>query len=160
MADDDVELTPPGTYKLKHLWQRLIDLSRASASVDSANDDDLNPDECIDLLQLGSRIQIFQSVRSKILSCSKKWTKEFVKQGGLGYLLDALEDLTDKRIYDISETYEIVKCVSCIKAVINSKAGLEAMVERKECTRKLAKGWYYFKKFSYIVNRIWIINTI
>ena len=147
MSDEQDE-SPPRTYKFKHVWQRLINLAKKScrSSIDLSqdnNDDDLDPDECIDLLQLGSRMQIFFAVRAKILDCSKKWMKEFVRQGGLGYLFDALEDLTDKRrSYGISEACEILECVSCIKAVMNSKAGLEAMVERKECSRKLANGWY------------------
>ncbi|XP_028397641.1 inverted formin-2-like isoform X1 [Dendronephthya gigantea] len=126
------------TYKFKYLWLRLIKLARSSIH-ESLKDDDLDPDECIDLLQIGTRIEIFLAVKHKILDCSKKWMKEFIRQGGLGYLLDALEDLTSKHSYDIRETYEILECVSCIKAVMNSKNGLEAMVERKECAQKLAK---------------------
>ena len=139
MVVTDESECKPRTYKLKHIWQRLIKLSR-SASIEQFTDDGLDPDECIDLLQLGSRIDIFLAVRPKILDCSKKWMKEFVKQGGLGYLLDALEDLTDQHYYDIGETCEILQCISCIKAVMNSKAGLESMIERKESVQKLAKG--------------------
>ena len=127
------------TYKFKYLWLRLIQLARSNIH-EALKDDDLDPDECIDLLQLGSRIEIFLAVRHRILDCTKKWMKEFVRQGGLGYLLDALEDLTSKQTYDLSEACEILECVSCIKAVMNSKNGLEAMVERKECAQKLAKG--------------------
>ena len=129
----------PRNYKFKYLWLRLIQLAKSNVN-DSLNDDDLDPDECIDLLQIGTRIEIFLAVRHKILDCTRKWMKEFVRQGGLSYLLDALEDLTSKRTFDISETLEILECVSCIKAVMNSKNGLEAMVERKECAQKLAKG--------------------
>ena len=128
------------TYKFKYLWLRLIKLARSSIH-DSLKDDDLDPDECIDLLQIGTRIEIFLAVRHRILHCTRKWMKEFVRQGGLGYLLDALEDLTSKHgSYDLSETCEILECVTCIKAVMNSKSGLEAMIERKECAQKLAKG--------------------
>ena len=129
------------TYKFKYLWLRLIELAKSSIH-ESLKDEDLDPDECIDLLQIGTRIEIFLAVKHKILDCTRKWMKEFVRQGGLGYLLDALEDLTSKHTYDISETCEILECISCIKAVMNSKNGLEAMVERKECTQKLAKGLY------------------
>lgn len=129
------------TYKFKYLWLKLIELAKSNI-YDSLKDDELEPDECIDLLQIGTRIEIFLAVKHKILDCTRKWMKEFVRQGGLGYLLDALEDLTSKRTYDISDTYEILECVACIKAVMNSKNGLEAMVERKECAQKLARGLY------------------
>lgn len=129
------------SYKYKHKWLKLIQVYRSNIDKLEDKHDDLNPDECIDLLQFGSRIEIFSAVRHKIAACSRKWMKEFIRQGGLGYLLDALEDLTDKRrSYDLSETCEILQCASCVKTVVNSKHGLEALVERKESVQKLAKG--------------------
>ncbi|XP_046853440.1 inverted formin-2-like isoform X1 [Xenia sp. Carnegie-2017] len=128
------------SYKYKHKWLKLIQVYQSIIDKLEDKHDDLYPDECIDLLQFGSRIEIFSAVRHKIAACSRKWMKEFIRQGGLGYLLDALEDLTDKRrSYNLSETCEILQCASCVKTVVNSKHGLEALVERKESVQKLAR---------------------
>ena len=47
-----------------------------------------------------------------------------------------------------------LECVNCIKAVMNSKRGLDSMIRNKTLVRNLAKGWrlisivYFFTEIS------------
>ncbi|KAG8228567.1 hypothetical protein J437_LFUL008646, partial [Ladona fulva] len=117
-----------------------------------------------------------------------EWLEEFLERGGLGALLESLEELSSKRKpQDISQDQEDsvdiaddgkrgkmdrgvrrrrrgprkrkvdeqatgavgfgmadalsqVKCVSCLRQIVNSRAGLQCIVEHPEHTRQLAVG--------------------
>ena len=54
--------------------------------------------------------------------------------------MDSVDTLSAKRVTNLSDAMLLLECVSCVKNVLNSKQGLEYLVEQKDYTRKLARG--------------------
>lgn len=87
-------------------------------------------------------IQNYAGIRSKLKSSSNEWLGEFLHQGGLDVLLFTLERLstcTSKRTRFLDTLLQL-ECVSCIKEIMNSKFGLQYMIECRETVRRLSQG--------------------
>ena len=51
---------------------------------------------------------------------------------GLSALLDAIEAIGSRRVSALSDAMLLLECVSCIKTVLNSKVGIEYIIEHPE----------------------------
>jgi len=71
---------------------------------------------------------------------SREWLLEFLERDGLGVLLESLNWLGDQKVQSVADTVMQMQCMSCLKAVINFRPGLQYIVQRNEYTRKLAAG--------------------
>ncbi len=62
--------------------------------------------------------------------------------------MDAVDSMSQRRVTALSDAMLLLECVSCVKHVLNSKIGLEYLIEQKEYTRKLARGESSFSSMS------------
>ena len=96
------------------------------------------PELCIQLLRIPS-INNYTGLKKRIQSGSQEWLEGFLELDGLGVLLDVVERLSGRGM-SFADAYLQVEIVGCIKAVMNSKAGMDFLIESNDFTRKLARG--------------------
>lgn len=101
---------------------------------------DISAELCVRLLSTSS-LQNFSGLKTKLQTSSGQWIAEFLIQGGMEVLFQALERLSRDRRMSFVEAFMQLECVNCIKAVMNSKQGLDSMSHNKTLVRSLAKGW-------------------
>lgn len=100
---------------------------------------DVSAELCVRLLS-SSCLQNFSGLKTKLQTSSAEWITEFLSQGGMEVLFEALERLSRGSKMAFLEALMQLECVNCIKAVMNSKQGLDSMIENKALVRNLAKG--------------------
>ena len=62
-------------------------------------------------------------------------------------LLSAIDAMGGRRVCQLADAMLLLECVSCIKALMNSKVGLEYMIQHKESIGKLVNGEYVCGKY-------------
>ena len=100
---------------------------------------DADPELCLRLITKPT-VQNYAGIKSRIQKSTSQWMEEFLKLGGLEALFLSLERLSDKTICSFVDAFIQLEAVQCIKAVMNSKAGLECMIESENFTRGLTTG--------------------
>ncbi|EDO35346.1 predicted protein [Nematostella vectensis] len=103
--------------------------------------DDATPDLCIRLLRFPS-VGNFSGLKTKLKKSSSEWMGEFLCLDGMSVLLSALERVGSRaaRSSHFCDAVLQLECVCCIKAVMNSRTGLEYMIENRAMTRRLGAG--------------------
>lgn len=96
------------------------------------------PELCIQLMRIPS-INNYSGLKKRIKASSTEWLEGFLELDGLGVLLDVVERLSDRGM-SFTDAYLQVEIVGCIKAVMNSKTGMDFLIESVDFTRKLARG--------------------
>ncbi|XP_068701516.1 inverted formin-2-like isoform X1 [Montipora foliosa] len=113
--------------------------SRGEDKVENSSiSSDVSAELCVRLLRT-SRLQNFSGLKTKLQTSSNQWISEFLIQGGLEVLFQSLERLTMSGKMAFLEAFMQLECVNCIKAVMNSKQGLDSLVQNKSLVRSLAK---------------------
>ncbi|XP_041357353.1 inverted formin-2-like isoform X2 [Gigantopelta aegis] len=120
-GDDDNQQKPK--LKLKHVLKRKI--SQTLLHVDF---DKCEPEIAVSILKI-STVQTFGALKKKIKKSSRDWIQGFLDANGLGVLLDCVDTLGSKRVTQLSDAMLLLECVSCVKVVMNSKLGLECLVQ-------------------------------
>lgn len=100
---------------------------------------DVSAELCVRLLS-SSCLRNFSGLKTKLQTSSAEWIAEFLTQGGMEVLFEALERLSRGGKVAFVEAFMQLECVNCIKAVMNSKQGLDSMVENKSLVRNLVEG--------------------
>ena len=100
---------------------------------------DANPDFCVKLIKCPS-VSNYSGLKTKLQNSPNEWMVEFLEMGGMDALLQAMEALSLGRLLFVDTVLQL-ECVRCIKEILNSRAGLEFMVERCQLTRRLGEGW-------------------
>ncbi len=103
------------------------------------NFDNCEPDICVGLLKMPS-MSTYSALNKKLKSCSENWMMRFLEEDGLEVLLDAVSALSSRRVSALSDAMTLLECIACIKTVMNSKMGLEFLVQNQTYTRRLVKG--------------------
>ena len=101
---------------------------------------DVSAELCVRLLS-SSCLRNFSGLKAKLQTSSEKWIAEFLNEGGMEVLFQALERLSrggGKMAF--VEAFMQLECVNCIKAVMNSKQGLDSMVQNSALVRNLVEG--------------------
>ena len=98
-----------------------------------------DPELCIHLITKPT-VQNYSGIKSRIQKSTAEWMAEFLKLGGLEALFLSLERLSDKSVCSFVDAFIQLEAVQCIKAVMNSKVGLEHMIESQNFTRELTTG--------------------
>lgn len=119
----------------KKRWSKIQQINIGSVIAVSKS-----PELCIQLLARTPSRKVFLELKSKVENCSKEWLNEFIEIGGLTCLFESLAVLCHRRNEIFFTFLERLECVRCIKAVLNSNAGLEAMSRSNLLVRKLANG--------------------
>ena len=99
-----------------------------------------DPVSYIQLIQSGPYVQSYTWLKRKLTHCDSSWMLRFLELDGLGILYAALRKLTERGHLSIAHAYAQVECVACFKAVMNSQAGLDYIIDDTEFIRKLATG--------------------
>lgn len=108
---------------------------------------DVSPELCIRLLNTPS-IQNYSGLRSKLKTSSREWVKDFVRLDGMAMLFLALKRLGERSTVSFTNALMQLECVNCIMVVMNSREGLESMVQNKKLTRLLVTGLLLLSQFS------------
>ena len=95
------------------------------------------PELCIRLLQLPT-LHNYTGLKKRIMNSDREWLQRFLELDGLDVLLESVVRLSSRGM-NLAYAYLQIEVVNCIKAVMNSKAGLEYICENEEYTRKLAE---------------------
>ncbi|XP_033631464.1 inverted formin-2-like isoform X2 [Asterias rubens] len=95
------------------------------------------PELCIRLLQLPT-LHNYTGLKKRIMNGDREWLQRFLELDGLDVLLESVVRLSSRGM-NLAYAYLQIEVVNCIKAVMNSKAGLEYICENEEYTRKLAE---------------------
>jgi 3-dehydroquinate dehydratase len=122
-------------------------VERALANLDF--DYDLNnatPEFCVQLLNFPN-LKMFSKLHSKIRSKNRdrEWILDFIQSNGLYSLVQCVEKLSTKKYSSaiIFNSLVLSKCICCIKEVLNSKYGMECIInmanEHQHCLNILAK---------------------
>jgi len=80
-------------------------------------------------------------LKNRIKTADQKWIEEFLEQGGLETILDALSALSGKGFCSFMDAVQQLECVRCIKAIMNHPFGIEYVIMMGEkSVNKLVKG--------------------
>ncbi|RZF34086.1 hypothetical protein LSTR_LSTR011656 [Laodelphax striatellus] len=94
------------------------------------------PELCIQLLKIPAA-QNYSAIRRILDKAPTKWVLEFLERDGFGTLLNSLLSIGNRGYYSLADTYSQLQCVLCLRAVMNSPAGLQYIVKRRHYIRKL-----------------------
>ncbi|XP_070554154.1 inverted formin-2-like isoform X4 [Ptychodera flava] len=130
------------------LWVKLARKASESTEKDNgsplfsahSNLENCDPELCIQLLRMPT-VHNYAGLKKRLSRSSKEWMKEFLELDGMEVLVDSLERLSDKGFTSFTDAYLQIECIGCIKAVLNSKTGLNFIIETREVkqyTRNLA----------------------
>ncbi|EDO35347.1 predicted protein [Nematostella vectensis] len=129
-------MTNAQSTKARKGWS-LFRPSNLTSVVVSLSDDD--PEICVKLLDFPTR-NVFIELKQKVDGCRREWLSSFIDLGGLHRLLSSLTLLGTKGHEKFFTTLERVECVRCIKAVINARVGMEALIASRSLVCTLAEG--------------------
>ncbi|XP_059897216.1 inverted formin-2-like [Gadus macrocephalus] len=111
--------------------------SDADAQLD-ANLEDADPELCIRLLQVPT-VTNYSGLLRRLQSSTTAWRVQFLELRGLDLLLEALERVSGRGCLHITDALLQLKCVACVRAVMNSKTGLDFMLDNQGYVRTLAQ---------------------
>ncbi|XP_035681246.1 inverted formin-2-like isoform X1 [Branchiostoma floridae] len=153
MAEGGVEATAKASepaVKLKisggmQKWAKLRQETKERAAVNQQQAallaasalESSDPESYIKTLRCPS-VKTYSALKKKLASCDSEWMLGFLEEDGLGILFESLEKLSQKGFASFADAFVQLECVGCVKAVMNSKTGLDFIVQRRECSRKLA----------------------
>lgn len=101
--------------------------------------DGCDPLACV-LYSHSPSVQVYYALRTRLESSSDAWLQEFVALDGLDSLLDSLGHMIGPKFCGFSDAILQIDCLSCIRAVLNSRVGMDLLVNSQDCIFKLLKG--------------------
>ncbi|XP_076352422.1 uncharacterized protein LOC143247809 [Tachypleus tridentatus] len=130
---DPLENSPHAFSEATRRWRAcFINISRKETA--SASDDTGRH-----IRALGkSSSKVYSSLRRRLEHADRQWIEVFLQSDGLALLLDSLHRLCERGYSGFLEAYTQLECVKCVRAVMDSRIGLDYIVENKEYTQKLA----------------------
>ncbi|MED6267652.1 hypothetical protein CHARACLAT_014408, partial [Characodon lateralis] len=96
-----------------------------------ANLENATPELCIRLLQVPTVVN-YSGLRRCFETSDEAWMIQFLELRGLDLLMEALERLSGRGCARITDALLQLTCVSCIRAVMNSSAGLHFILDNEE----------------------------
>ncbi|XP_036903906.1 inverted formin-2 isoform X2 [Sturnira hondurensis] len=103
-----------------------------------ANLESADPELCIRLLQMPSVVN-YSGLRKRLESSDGGWMVQFLEQSGLDLLLEALARLSGRGVARIADALLQLTCVSCVRAVMNSRQGMEYILSNQAYVRQLSQ---------------------
>lgn len=77
----------------------------------------------------------FHGLKKRIASADKQWIKEFLHQGGLEMMFDALATLGTKGFSmstALKDAVQQLECIGCIKSIMERSSGMEYILTNGE----------------------------
>ena len=134
-----------------HIYKKTLGyetvISPLSSGTQSPAEGPDDPTGLIALIQSGPSVQSYTRLKRQLKHCDRQWILRFLELRGLELLYVSLLRLSapavgrlGRRTLSIADAFAQVECVACFKAVMDSQAGLDYIIEDTEFTRKLANG--------------------
>lgn len=121
-------------------WAALKEkLGPQDADPTEANLENADPELCIRLLQMPSVVN-YSGLRKRLEGSDGGWMVQFLEQSGLDLLLEALARLSGRGVARIADALLQLTCVSCVRAVMNSRQGMEYILSNQAYVRQLSQG--------------------
>ncbi|KAH9510002.1 hypothetical protein Btru_044810 [Bulinus truncatus] len=102
--------------------------------------DGCDPLSCI-LYSHSPSIQVYYALKNRLENSSEAWLQEFVSLDGLDSLLDSLCHMTGSKFSGFTDAILQIDCLSCIRAILNSRVGMDTIVNSSDGIYKLLKGF-------------------
>ncbi|KAG7281210.1 hypothetical protein CRUP_019735 [Coryphaenoides rupestris] len=103
-----------------------------------ANLESADPELCIRLLQVPTVVN-YSGLKRRLEGSDQAWMVQFLELSGLDLLLEALDRLSGRGCSRIADALLQLTCISCVRAVMNSSAGIHFIVENEGYIRKLSQ---------------------
>ncbi|XP_067097783.1 inverted formin-2-like isoform X1 [Osmerus mordax] len=103
-----------------------------------ANLENADPELCIRLLQVPTVVN-YSGLRRRLEGSDQDWMVQFLELKGLDLLMEALERLSGRGCARIADALLQLTCVACVRAVMNSSAGLHFILDNKRYVRTLSQ---------------------
>ena len=102
-----------------------------------------SPEFCIQLLE-SLNVKMLTKLHRHIKFSDHRWIRHFINGNGLFSLLKCIEKILNRtRNHSFYSSIILSKCLSCIKELMNSKKGMESIIdlsiEDHTCIQILAK---------------------
>ncbi|XP_067660533.1 inverted formin-2-like [Haliotis asinina] len=97
-----------------------------------------DPHQCVVISHTPS-VQVYYALRTKLESSDETWLQEFISLSGLDSLLDSLCQMTGKAFTGFSDAILQIDCISCIRAILNTRVGLDHFLSTSTCIKKLTQ---------------------
>lgn len=116
----------------------------------------IEPELCVSLLRVPS-LKNFSALHPKLSKCSSQWMTEFLVLGGLDVLMNALEILSVRLSAQnchiaFMDAFVALECVQCIKAALNSQAGVFYFLSSPDLVCQLVYG-----KDSFLLDYLYLL---
>ncbi|XP_070776084.1 inverted formin-2 [Enoplosus armatus] len=112
--------------------------SQDSDTPQEANLESADPELCIRLLQVPTVVN-YSGLKRRLEGSDQTWMVQFLELSGLDLLLEALDRLSGRGCSRIADALLQLTCVSCVRAVMNSSAGIHFIIENEGYIRKLSQ---------------------
>ncbi|KAG5846930.1 hypothetical protein ANANG_G00120180 [Anguilla anguilla] len=89
-----------------------------------------DPELCIRLLQIPTVVN-YSGLKRRLEASDSTWMTQFLELSGLDLLLEALDRLSGRGCAHISDALLQLTCVGCVRAVMNSSAGIHYIVDNE-----------------------------
>ncbi|KAG9344839.1 hypothetical protein JZ751_010528 [Albula glossodonta] len=133
----------PVKMAAKEKWVTLKDHVAIPSDVDGqaeANLENADPELCIRLLQVPTVVN-YSGLKRRLEASDRAWMAQFLELSGLALLLEALDRLSGRGCARIADALLQLTCVGCVRAVMNSSAGIHFIVDNEGgYVRKLSQG--------------------
>ena len=113
-------------------------LSRTLSNLDF---DKCSPEICVTLMHRPT-IQNVGALKRKLKSCTTEWLQAFVTKGGLDNLLDYSSG--ERHLHQLSDALLLLECISCVRVVMNSRQGLEYIINTHYTTKLIKSKLTFF----------------
>ncbi|XP_017270955.3 inverted formin-2 isoform X2 [Kryptolebias marmoratus] len=126
---------------VKNKWAAVRDRLGSSQDSDTqqeANLESADPELCIRLLQVPTVVN-YSGLKRRLEGSDQTWMVQFLELSGLDLLLEALDRLSGRGCSRIADALLQLTCVSCVRAVMNSSAGIHFIIENEGYIRKLSQ---------------------
>ncbi|XP_034051380.1 inverted formin-2 isoform X2 [Thalassophryne amazonica] len=125
----------------KKKWATVRDRLGSSQDSDTqqeANLESADPELCIRLLQVPTVVN-YSGLKRRLEGSDETWMVQFLELSGLDLLLEALDRLSGRGCSRIADALLQLTCVSCVRAVMNSLAGIHFIIDNEGYVRKLSQ---------------------
>ncbi|XP_029903596.1 inverted formin-2-like isoform X2 [Myripristis murdjan] len=127
----------------KTKWEAVKDRVTGSPTHDpdamlEANLENADPELCIKLLQVPTVVN-YSGLRRRLEGSDQAWMVQFLELRGLDLLMEALDRLSGRGCARIADALLQLTCVACVRAVMNSSAGLNFILDNEGYVRTLSQ---------------------
>ena len=103
------------------------------------NLNDSSPERCVQLVHTPS-VHVFFGLKVKIQQSGPEWLTEFLHLGGMGALLDSLEQMSGTTMTSFCDAILQLDCIACLQALLNTTVGMDYLVTQDSYVRQLVLG--------------------